>query len=78
VSLGVSVFSGMVGVTLFGLFFTPVFYVVVRWLMSEPRRPAPAPAAGGDGQMGVAVVKSAAVPEPAAETAIQSGSPRPE
>ncbi len=31
-SLGVAVFSGMIGVTLFGIFFTPVFYVVVRWL----------------------------------------------
>ncbi len=29
-SLGTSVFSGMLGVTLFGLLFTPVFYVVVR------------------------------------------------
>ncbi|MEM8760538.1 MAG: efflux RND transporter permease subunit, partial [Pseudomonadota bacterium] len=29
-SLGVSVFSGMLGVTLFGLLFTPVFYVAVR------------------------------------------------
>ncbi len=32
VGLGVAVFSGMLGVTLFGLFFTPVFYVVVRRL----------------------------------------------
>lgn len=29
-SLGTAVFSGMVGVTLFGLFLTPVFYVVIR------------------------------------------------
>jgi len=28
--LGTSVFFGMLGVTLFGLIFTPVFYVVVR------------------------------------------------
>jgi multidrug efflux pump len=33
-ALGVAVFSGMIGVTLFGIFFTPVFYVVVRWLTS--------------------------------------------
>jgi hypothetical protein len=26
------VFSGMIGVTAFGLIFTPVFYVVTRWL----------------------------------------------
>ena len=31
-ALGTSVFSGMLGVTLFGLLFTPVFYVVVRAL----------------------------------------------
>jgi hypothetical protein len=31
VALGVAVFSGMLGVTLFGIFFTPVFYVVIRW-----------------------------------------------
>ncbi|MGI9464763.1 MAG: efflux RND transporter permease subunit [Aestuariivirgaceae bacterium] len=31
-ALGTAVFSGMLGVTIFGLLFTPVFYVVVRWL----------------------------------------------
>ena len=30
-TLGITVFSGMLGVTAFGIFFTPVFYVVVRW-----------------------------------------------
>ena len=30
-SLGIAVFSGMLGVTVFGLFFTPVFYSVVMW-----------------------------------------------
>jgi multidrug efflux pump len=30
-ALGVAVFSGMLGVTIFGIFFTPVFYVVIRW-----------------------------------------------
>jgi hypothetical protein len=29
-AVGTSVFFGMIGVTLFGLAFTPVFYVVVR------------------------------------------------
>jgi multidrug efflux pump len=32
VALGVAVFSGMVGVTAFGIFFTPDFYSVIRWL----------------------------------------------
>jgi len=34
-SLGIAVFSGMIGVTLFGLVFTPVFYVVCRWLSAK-------------------------------------------
>ena len=31
-ALGTAVFAGMIGVTAFGLIFTPVFYVVCRWL----------------------------------------------
>jgi hydrophobe/amphiphile efflux-1 (HAE1) family protein len=31
-ALGTSVFAGMLGVTFFGLIFTPVFYVVTRWV----------------------------------------------
>jgi HAE1 family hydrophobic/amphiphilic exporter-1 len=31
-SLGTAVFFGMLGVTVFGLIFTPVFYVLVRWI----------------------------------------------
>jgi len=31
-ALGTTVFAGMIGVTLFGLIFTPVFYVACRWL----------------------------------------------
>ncbi len=40
--LGTTVFSGMIGVTAFGLVFTPVFYVVARWIASrfERRRTA--------------------------------------
>jgi len=45
-SLGTAVFSGMIGVTIFGLIFTPVFYVVCRWiaLRSASRRQHPQPA----------------------------------
>ena len=43
-SLGMAVFSGMIGVTLFGIFLTPVFYYVLMWF--ERRRRA-APAAHG-------------------------------
>ncbi|MNI22866.1 Toluene efflux pump membrane transporter TtgB [compost metagenome] len=31
-AMGVAVFSGMIGVTLFGLFLTPLFYVLLRRL----------------------------------------------
>jgi multidrug efflux pump len=34
-ALGVTVFSGMLGVTLFGLLFTPVFYVIIHWLIDR-------------------------------------------
>jgi multidrug efflux pump subunit AcrB len=40
-TLGTAVFSGMIGVTAFGLLFTPVFYVVSRWIgahLSRRRR----------------------------------------
>ncbi|TWH99721.1 multidrug efflux pump [Luteimonas cucumeris] len=33
---GITVFSGMLGVTLFGLFLTPVFYVALRKLANRP------------------------------------------
>jgi multidrug efflux pump subunit AcrB len=29
-ALGLAVFSGMLGVTLFGIFLTPVFYYLIR------------------------------------------------
>jgi HAE1 family hydrophobic/amphiphilic exporter-1 len=45
-SLGTAVFFGMLGVTLFGLVFTPVFYVAMRGLVggrrSRARKPVPA------------------------------------
>jgi multidrug efflux pump len=33
---GITVFAGMLGVTLFGLFLTPVFYVALRKLVAKP------------------------------------------
>ena len=47
-ALGTAVFFGMLGVTLFGLLFTPVFFVLVRWLGSlragaVSRVPGPGP-----------------------------------
>ena len=49
-ALGTAVFFGMIGVTLFGLIFTPVFYVISRWVaerlprVTEPKAPKAAPA----------------------------------
>lgn len=39
-AMGVAVFAGMLGVTLFGLFLTPVFYVLVRALAAHLERRA--------------------------------------
>jgi hydrophobe/amphiphile efflux-1 (HAE1) family protein len=44
-TLGTAVFSGMIGVTAFGLIFTPVFYVVSRWAAERSSRRRAAPAA---------------------------------
>jgi multidrug efflux pump subunit AcrB len=61
-ALGTAVFAGMLGVTLFGIFLTPVFFYVIQWFndwwsrgerrggQERLREPAPAPApavAGG-------------------------------
>jgi Cu/Ag efflux pump CusA len=45
-ALGTAVFFGMLGVTGFGLFLTPVFYVVIMWFKERRAKtatPAPAP-----------------------------------
>jgi multidrug efflux pump len=46
-AMGVAVFAGMIGVTAFGLFLTPVFYVALRRLAGDRplRRHGPAPLA---------------------------------
>src|SRR5262249_5107169 len=52
-TLGTAVFGGMLGVTLFGIFLTPVFYYVIQWFndlwtrrkgrshRAEPPKPKP-------------------------------------
>ncbi|CAM2008282.1 efflux RND transporter permease subunit [Acanthopleuribacter pedis] len=47
-AMGIAVFSGMLGVTFFGLFLTPVFYVILRKLETRgaattPDQPTPTP-----------------------------------
>lgn len=41
-ALGTAVFFGMIGVTFFGLIFTPAFYVIARWF-APARRPREVP-----------------------------------
>jgi len=44
-AMGIAVFSGMLGVTFFGLVFTPIFYVIIRSIAQRTtRRSAVAPA----------------------------------
>ena len=42
-AMGVAVFSGMLGVTFFGLLLTPVFYLVIRKVVEARRRSGAAP-----------------------------------
>ncbi|MCK6483554.1 MAG: efflux RND transporter permease subunit [Phycisphaerae bacterium] len=37
-TLGMAVFAGMIGVTLFGIYLTPVFYYIIRGIVHKPRR----------------------------------------
>jgi len=50
-ALGVAVFFGMIGVTVFGLVFTPVFYVVMRRIADRlpkpPKKQPDVPTTGG-------------------------------
>ena len=53
-ALGVAVFSGMLGVTLFGIFLTPVFFYVIQWLkdhfsVTHPLQPGDAQRQGEKG-----------------------------
>ncbi len=49
-TLGTAVFSGMIGVTIFGVFLTPVFYYVVEWFgqSGQPTTSPAAPTPGSD------------------------------
>jgi multidrug efflux pump len=69
-AIGVAVFSGMLGVTLFGLVLTPVFYVLLRqWAQRFERKPASdaasdAPVSAGGGGGGAEPVYAARRDEP--------------
>src|SRR5205823_8565292 len=70
VALGTAVFAGMIGVTLFGIFFTPVFYLVIRWLAG---RTAAAP--GADASKVPATDPGAVDGQPLAQHGIMTGGP---
>jgi multidrug efflux pump len=67
-ALGIAVFSGMLGVTVFGIFLTPVFYVVLRWVVE--RKAVEAKEHAVDGKPPSADGKSEAVVSPQATTAL--------
>jgi multidrug efflux pump subunit AcrB len=60
-SLGIAVFSGMIGVTFFGIFLTPVFYYVITGVV-ERKTPSGPPAPDGS---------VSGCPQPTAETGKQ-------
>jgi NodT family efflux transporter outer membrane factor (OMF) lipoprotein len=55
VAIGTAVFFGMLGVTFFGIFLTPVFYVVVRKLLERKKKTAVKPSSSGAGLAGATV-----------------------
>ncbi|HWW00819.1 MAG TPA: multidrug efflux RND transporter permease subunit [Candidatus Acidoferrum sp.] len=59
-AMGVAVFSGMIGVTLFGLFLTPVFYVTLMKL-GWKHRPAPVSHTSALGATGAATAAVAVI-----------------
>ena len=73
-TLGTAVFGGMLGVTLFGIFLTPVFYFVIQRLVDlrSPAEPAPTPSPLPEGQANGHALEahpgSREVPEPTPAT----------
>jgi hypothetical protein len=69
-SLGIAVLSGMIGVTLFGIFLTPVFYYVLTRFAGD-KKPTGPPASGPlpNGECKAPEAPEAAIP-PKADMAI--------
>ena len=51
-TLGTAVFAGMLGVTLFGIFLTPVFYYVIQWFTDRRMAADGAASIADDGHLG--------------------------
>jgi multidrug efflux pump subunit AcrB len=60
-SLGLAVFSGMLGVTFFGVMLTPVFYFVIERLTGEETPPPKPPPATADGHHATATAPAVPV-----------------
>jgi multidrug efflux pump len=79
-SLGLAVFSGMLGVTFFGIFLTPVFFSVIGWLTDRKGPPRtvevaePAPPVPAKSTMEMPILAEA---PPAPDTGIQTAPDRP-
>jgi multidrug efflux pump subunit AcrB len=58
--MGTAVFGGMIGVTLFGIFLTPVFFYVIRYFARPASRPAAAVAQEPSRAHGLATAVAAA------------------
>jgi multidrug efflux pump len=67
-SLGLAVFSGMLGVTFFGIFLTPVFFYAIQWFGDRKPNAAPSPPVP-------TAAASSAPPVPEAGIQEQPGSP---
>jgi multidrug efflux pump len=68
-AMGIAVFAGMIGVTLFGLFLTPLFYVTLRRLTGN----APLRHHGGQVAVPAAPIPSAETVAPVADALPQRG-----
>ena len=73
-ALGLAVFSGMLGVTIFGVFYTPIFYSLVMWVTGDPLLKKPAadkahqPAADGKPEPAATETAPAVASAPAKES----------
>jgi Cu/Ag efflux pump CusA len=68
-TLGTAVFGGMLGVTLFGIFLTPVFYYVIQWF-SDLRASAIANGASSLAALRMAAGAAGTYPSSPAKTSI--------
>jgi multidrug efflux pump len=75
-TLGTAIFSGMLGVTFFGIFLTPIFYYAITWFTERrPLAPLPETSTAPHGEQKVSTAPESSVPETAVTTQPKSGMP---